>query len=45
MYIFGGYVKGSKANDLWQYDVKGKEWMNLEEGNEDEGGNGDKRPT
>jgi hypothetical protein len=32
MYIFGGYVNGSKANDLWVYDFEKKTWEELDKG-------------
>lgn len=35
LYVFGGYVEGSKANDLWKFDLDAKTWTQLEEG-EDE---------
>jgi len=32
MYIFGGYVAGSKSNDLWKFDLKTNQWTCLDEG-------------
>jgi len=32
MYMFGGYVEGTKANDLWKYIVATKEWQIIDEG-------------
>ena len=32
LYIFGGYVGGAKANDLWKYDLNQKIWQQLDEG-------------
>ena len=32
MYIFGGYVNGDKANDLWKYDFLGSKWVLLHPG-------------
>jgi Galactose oxidase, central domain len=32
MYIFGGYVRGGKSNDLWKYDLENNDWVLLNEG-------------
>lgn len=32
MYVFGGYVKGSKSNDLWSYHFETGEWTELDAG-------------
>lgn len=32
MFIFGGYVNGGKANDLWKYDYENNEWCELDKG-------------
>lgn len=32
MFIFGGYVRGGKANDLWRYDFETNEWHELDDG-------------
>ena len=37
MYTFGGYVKGSKANDLWKFDLKSRVWIPLDKGDIDGG--------
>ena len=32
MFIFGGYVRGGKSNDLWRYDFTANQWNELEKG-------------
>ena len=32
MFIFGGYVRGGKSNDLWRYDFEANQWNELEKG-------------
>ena len=32
MYVFGGYVKGDKANDMWLYSLNESKWTCLHEG-------------
>ncbi len=32
MFIFGGYVRGGKANDLWKFDIQSQTWENLDKG-------------
>lgn len=32
MFIFGGYVKGSKSNDLWKFDLNSMSWTCLGQG-------------
>ena len=32
MFIFGGYVRGGKSNDLWRYDFAANQWNELESG-------------
>lgn len=32
MYIFGGYVNGSKSNDLWKFDTNTHTWTKLQDG-------------
>jgi hypothetical protein len=32
MYIFGGYVKGGKSNDLWRFHFETSTWTELDAG-------------
>lgn len=32
MFIFGGYVNGGKANDLWKFDYEKNEWFEIDKG-------------
>jgi len=32
LYVFGGYVAGSKANDLWAYNIESNSWTELDSG-------------
>jgi N-acetylneuraminic acid mutarotase len=32
-YVFGGYVDGDKANDLWKYDTANNTWTELKDNN------------
>jgi hypothetical protein len=32
-YVFGGYVNGDKANDLWKFEFKTNKWAMLHPGN------------
>lgn len=32
MFIFGGYVRGGKSNDLWKYDFANNQWLELDKG-------------
>jgi hypothetical protein len=32
MYVFGGYVSGDKANDLWSYSMTEEKWNCLHPG-------------
>jgi len=32
LFVFGGYVMGSKVNDLWKFDLGTGQWECLNEG-------------
>lgn len=32
LFVWGGYVKGSRSNDFWAFDVEGKKWELLDAG-------------
>lgn len=32
MYVFGGYVRGDKSNDLWAYSLNDDKWECLHPG-------------
>ena len=32
LYVFGGYINGDKANDLWEFELNKNKWTCLHEG-------------